>query len=140
MTSSGLSATAPSVPSETEPVHPTVGWNEIDSGRHMELPKRGTLKNRTAVTTRVVKQAAAVSRRTPPINSARPPWAQAPTMVISSLSGMSAAAAAPAAAYVLGRPELVPVLIGIALIVLVQHRENFARLRAGTEPKVGRKE
>ena len=42
--------------------------------------------------------------------------------------------------YALGRPELVPVLIGIALIVLVQHRENFARLRAGTEPKVGRKE
>ena len=59
---------------------------------------------------------------------------------ISSLSGMSAAAAAPAAVYALGRPELVPVLIGIALIVLVQHRENFARLRAGTEPKVGRKE
>ena len=59
---------------------------------------------------------------------------------ISSLAGMSAAAAAPAAVYALGRPELVPVLIGIALIVLVQHRENFARLRAGTEPKVGRKE
>ncbi|HYD23904.1 MAG TPA: glycerol-3-phosphate 1-O-acyltransferase PlsY [Croceibacterium sp.] len=58
---------------------------------------------------------------------------------ISSLSGMSAAAAAPAAAFLLGRVDLVPLLGGIALVVLVLHRENFARLRAGTEPRVGRK-
>jgi len=57
---------------------------------------------------------------------------------ISSLSGMSAAAAVPAAAAALGRVELVPVLVGIALIVLVLHRDNFARLRAGTEPRIGR--
>jgi glycerol-3-phosphate acyltransferase PlsY len=58
---------------------------------------------------------------------------------ISSLGGMSAAVATPVAAAVLGRAELVPVLAAIALIVLWQHRENLARLRAGTEPKVGRK-
>ena len=43
------------------------------------------------------------------------------------------------AAAVLGRAELVPMLAAIALIVLWQHRENLARLRAGTEPKIGRK-
>ena len=59
---------------------------------------------------------------------------------ISSLAGMSAALAAPLAAAVLGRAELVPVLAAIALIVVWQHRANLARLRAGTEPKIGRKE
>ena len=58
---------------------------------------------------------------------------------ISSLSGMSAAVAAPIAAAVLGRLELVPALVAIALIVLRLHRANIARLRAGTEPRVGRK-
>jgi acyl phosphate:glycerol-3-phosphate acyltransferase len=58
---------------------------------------------------------------------------------ISSASGMSAAAAAPIAAAVLGLPKLVPVLVGIALLVVWLHRENVARLRAGTEPRVGSK-
>ena len=58
---------------------------------------------------------------------------------ISSLGGMSAAVAAPIAAAATGRETLVPVLVGIALIVLYLHRENIARLRAGTEPKVGGK-
>src|SRR5688500_5706197 len=58
---------------------------------------------------------------------------------ISSLSGMSAVVAAPVAAIVLERWMVVPALIVIALIVLVLHRENIARLRAGTEPKVGKK-
>jgi glycerol-3-phosphate acyltransferase PlsY len=58
---------------------------------------------------------------------------------ISSLGGMSAAVAAPVAAAVLGRAELVSVLAGIALVVVWQHRANLARLRAGTEPKIGRK-
>ena len=58
---------------------------------------------------------------------------------ISSLSGMAAAVAAPIVAAALGRLELVPVLAAIALIVLILHRANIARLRAGTEPKVGSK-
>jgi glycerol-3-phosphate acyltransferase PlsY len=51
---------------------------------------------------------------------------------------MSAAVAAPIAAAALGLLELVPVLAGIALLIVWLHRENIARLRAGTEPKVGR--
>lgn len=58
---------------------------------------------------------------------------------ISSIGGMSAAVAAPVAAAALGRADLVPALSAIALIVLWQHRANLARLRAGTEPKIGRK-
>lgn len=58
---------------------------------------------------------------------------------ISSLAGMSAAVAAPLAAALLGRAELVPVLAAIAVLVLWLHRANIARLRAGTEPKVGKK-
>ena len=57
---------------------------------------------------------------------------------ISSVSGMSAAVAAPVAAALVGRGELVPVLVAIALIVVWLHRANIARLRAGTEPRVGR--
>jgi glycerol-3-phosphate acyltransferase PlsY len=58
---------------------------------------------------------------------------------ISSLGGMSAAVAAPVAAAALGKAGFVPVLAAIALIVLFLHRENLARLRAGTEPRIGRK-
>jgi acyl phosphate:glycerol-3-phosphate acyltransferase len=58
---------------------------------------------------------------------------------ISSAAGMAAAAATPGAAILLGRTELVPVLGLIATLVLWLHRENMARIRAGTEPKVGAK-
>lgn len=56
---------------------------------------------------------------------------------ISSLSGMAAAVAAPIAALAIDRTELAPVLAAIALIVITLHRQNIARLRAGTEPRVG---
>ncbi|MGV3555078.1 MAG: glycerol-3-phosphate 1-O-acyltransferase PlsY [Croceibacterium sp.] len=58
---------------------------------------------------------------------------------ISSLSGMSAAVVAPAAAIVLEEWMYVPALVVIAVIVLFLHRENIARLRAGSEPRIGRK-
>ena len=58
---------------------------------------------------------------------------------ISSLAGMSAAVAAPVAAIVLEHWMVVPALVVIALIVIVLHRENIGRLRAGTEPKVGKR-
>lgn len=58
---------------------------------------------------------------------------------ISSLAGLTAALAAPLAAWATGRLELVPVLAGIAALVFVLHRANIARLLAGTEPKVGGK-
>jgi glycerol-3-phosphate acyltransferase PlsY len=59
---------------------------------------------------------------------------------ISSVGGMSAALAAPLAAVATGRTDLVPVLAAIALIVVWLHRANIARLRAGTEPRVGRRQ
>lgn len=59
------------------------------------------------------------------------------TVRISSVSGMTAAVVAPLAAFVLGYPEAGLVLTVIAALVLFQHRENIARLRAGTEPRIG---
>jgi glycerol-3-phosphate acyltransferase PlsY len=59
---------------------------------------------------------------------------------ISSLSGILAALTAPVAAVFLAERGLVPFLAVIAVIVVWLHRENMARLRAGAEPKIGRKE
>ncbi|MDE2620568.1 MAG: glycerol-3-phosphate 1-O-acyltransferase PlsY [Sphingomonadales bacterium] len=58
---------------------------------------------------------------------------------ISSLGGMSAALAAPIAAWGLGYPQFTPVLAGLAGLVLWLHRANIGRLIAGTEPRVGSK-
>lgn len=59
---------------------------------------------------------------------------------ISSLAGMMAAASAPLSAAIAGEKSLFPMLLGIALLIVWKHRENIARLKAGTEPRVGRKE
>lgn len=56
---------------------------------------------------------------------------------ISSVAGMSAAVGAPVAAALLDRWHLLPVLAAIALIVVLLHRENIARLMKGEEPRVG---
>ncbi len=58
---------------------------------------------------------------------------------ISSAGGMTAAIAAPVAAWFTGYQAFTPVLAGLAVLVLVLHRANIARLLAGTEPKVGQK-
>ena len=58
---------------------------------------------------------------------------------ISSIAGMAAAVSGPVSAAALGRTDLVPMLLGFALLVVWKHRENLARLKAGTEPKVGRR-
>jgi hypothetical protein len=52
---------------------------------------------------------------------------------------MLAAIAAPVAAALLGRFDLVLLYLGFALLILWKHRENIERLLAGTEPKVGAK-
>jgi glycerol-3-phosphate acyltransferase PlsY len=62
------------------------------------------------------------------------------TIRISSVAGMIAAVSAPAAAALLGRQDLFPMLLGFTLLVLWKHRENLIRLRAGTEPSIGRKD
>ena len=56
---------------------------------------------------------------------------------ISSLAGICAAVAAPIAAAALGHGDFVPALTLIAAMILWLHRGNIARLRAGTEGKVG---
>ncbi len=58
---------------------------------------------------------------------------------ISSLGGMCAVVAAPLAALALGYGPYAPVLTGLALLVVWLHRANIARLRAGTEPRIGAK-
>jgi len=55
----------------------------------------------------------------------------------SSLSGMTAAVVAPVAALATGYAQFAPVLAVLAVLVLFLHRANIARLRAGTEPKLG---
>ena len=47
--------------------------------------------------------------------------------------------AAVVAAVVVGALNFVPVLAIIAVLVLWLHRENIARLKAGSEPRIGGK-
>ena len=56
---------------------------------------------------------------------------------ISSLGGISAAVAAPLAALATGHAGFAPPLALMALLVIALHRRNIARLRTGTEPRVG---
>jgi glycerol-3-phosphate acyltransferase PlsY len=56
----------------------------------------------------------------------------------SSVSGMTAAVAAPVAAAIFGRFDLALLFLGFALLILWKHRANISRLIAGTEPKVGK--
>ena len=58
---------------------------------------------------------------------------------ISSVAGMTAAISAPVSAAALGERELFPMLLGFALLVVWKHKANIARLRAGTEPRIGSK-
>ena len=56
----------------------------------------------------------------------------------SAVAGLAAAASAPASAALLGAQHLVPMLLGFALLVVWKHRTNIARLKAGTEPRIGK--
>lgn len=57
----------------------------------------------------------------------------------SSLAALGAAAATPLWALVFARPDLVILVLLLAALVFSKHRENIARLGAGTEPRIGRK-
>jgi len=58
---------------------------------------------------------------------------------ISSAAGMAAAISAPITAAVLGATYLFPMLLGFALLVVWKHRENILRLKAGSEPRIGKR-
>ncbi|MES2001937.1 MAG: glycerol-3-phosphate 1-O-acyltransferase PlsY [Pseudomonadota bacterium] len=60
------------------------------------------------------------------------------TVRISSVAGIAAAVSAPISAAILGHGLYFPMLLGFALLVLWKHRENIRRLRAGTEPRIGK--
>lgn len=67
-------------------------------------------------------------------------WITALVLIrISSVGGMLAAISAPIAAAALGHRTLFPMLLGFTLLVLWRHHENIARLKAGKEPKIGKK-
>ena len=57
---------------------------------------------------------------------------------ISSVAGMAAAVSAPISAAAFGAQLHFPMLLGFALLVIWKHRSNLARLKAGTEPRIGR--
>jgi len=61
------------------------------------------------------------------------------TMRYSSLSALTAAGLSPVAAAVLGRGELVWLMVVLAVLIYWRHRANIARLRDGTETKIGQK-
>ena len=66
-------------------------------------------------------------------------WAWLLVMVrISSVAGIAAAASAPLTAVLIGRAGLMPMLLGFALLIVWKHLPNIARLKAGTEPRIGR--
>ncbi|MBY0582410.1 MAG: glycerol-3-phosphate 1-O-acyltransferase PlsY [Sphingomonas sp.] len=58
---------------------------------------------------------------------------------ISSVAGMVAALSAPVGAALLGRLDLVALLVGLSALVIWKHRENIGRLIRGTEPRIGKK-
>lgn len=58
---------------------------------------------------------------------------------ISSLGGLIGSVAAPVAALAIGKSGFVTGLAALVVLVFWRHRENLARLRAGTEPRIGGK-
>ncbi|KRA42510.1 glycerol-3-phosphate 1-O-acyltransferase PlsY [Devosia sp. Root635] len=56
---------------------------------------------------------------------------------MSSLAALTAAATAPIFAFVVVNEWLAGAIAVMAIVLFFQHRENIARLMAGTEPKIG---
>ncbi len=67
-------------------------------------------------------------------------WAAAAAATrYSSVGGMAAAVAAPVAATLLGRADWALLFVPLVLLLIARHHENIARLRAGTEGRIGAK-
>ena len=58
---------------------------------------------------------------------------------ISSLSALVAAALSPVWLWLLGYPQMTVLAIALAGLIFIRHSANIARLRAGTEPRIGKK-
>ena len=64
----------------------------------------------------------------------------AATQKQSSLAALTASATAPIFVYVItGDVLMAGTVAAMAILLFIQHRENIARLMAGTEPKIGSK-
>ena len=67
-------------------------------------------------------------------------WATAATVTrYSSVGGMLSGVAAAVAALLLGRPDWAIPLAFMAALLILKHADNIARLRAGTESRIGAK-
>ena len=58
---------------------------------------------------------------------------------ISSLSALVAAALSPLVALWLDGPRMALVLAFMAVLIVIRHHANIARIKDGTEPKIGKK-
>ena len=58
---------------------------------------------------------------------------------ISSLAALIATLFTPIIFFLLHQPLYVPLTIALAVLVIIVHRANIARLLAGTEPRIGAK-
>ncbi|MFW2587897.1 glycerol-3-phosphate 1-O-acyltransferase PlsY [Sagittula sp. SSi028] len=59
---------------------------------------------------------------------------------ISSVGALAAVASVAPWTLLLGRTDLTITALALTIVVLWRHKENIARLQAGTEPRVGRKD
>ena len=57
----------------------------------------------------------------------------------SSLAALMAAGLSPVGAMLLGRGEVVVIALVLAMLIYARHSANIARLRAGTESKIGKR-
>ncbi len=60
------------------------------------------------------------------------------TIRISSVAGIAAGLSAPVTAAIMKDEALLPMLLGFAVLIVWKHRQNILRLKAGTEPRIGR--
>jgi glycerol-3-phosphate acyltransferase PlsY len=58
---------------------------------------------------------------------------------ISSLSALVAAASTAIWAWAFGFPQMTLLILILAALVIIRHHANIARIRAGTEPRIGKK-
>jgi glycerol-3-phosphate acyltransferase PlsY len=57
----------------------------------------------------------------------------------SSLASLAASVAAPAVVWFIGTPSEALLFLALAILAFIMHRGNIARLRQGTESKIGQK-